>query len=37
MEEDTDIASFDHLVHKLIREGYSKDDLYHILKKAIQK
>lgn len=35
--DETDTISFNHLVHKLIREGYTQDDLYHILEEAIKK
>lgn len=33
----SNLVSFDHLVHKLIHEGYTKDELYNILKKGIEK
>ena len=29
--DDSEIKSFDHLVHRLLREGYSKDELYELL------
>ena len=35
--DNAEIKSFDHLVHKLMHEGYSKDDLYDILEKGLQK
>lgn len=36
-EDNVKIKSFDHLVHKLIHEGYTKEQLYDILNSAIGK
>ena len=33
--DDEDFKSFEHLVHRLIHEGYSKDELYDALLKGI--
>lgn len=33
----SELVSFDHLVHKLIHEGYTKEDLYKILSEGIKK
>ena len=37
LEDTSEFKSFDHLVSSLIHEGYTKDDLFDILKAAIQK
>lgn len=36
-KDDIEIKSFDHLVHKLIHEGYTKEQLYDILSAAVDK
>lgn len=37
IEDDVELKSFDHLVHKLIHDGYTKDQLYDILSAAVNK
>lgn len=36
-EDDAEMRSFDHLVHKLVHEGYTKDQLYDLLSAAVKK
>ncbi len=36
LTDDDDVKSFDHLVHKLIHEGYSKESLYDALLKGLK-
>lgn len=35
--DDSETISFDHLVHKLLHDGYTKEELYEILKEGIDK
>lgn len=37
VQDDSEQVSFEHLVHRLIHAGYTKEDLYHILKQGIKK